>query len=288
MRYNIILLHCELMIQLKEASFGYKHQGSVLKDVNLEIQSGRFYGLVGGNGEGKTTLLNILCGQQFLQSGICRVFGEDPVDRSTELLEKLFILPEKVLLPDITAMDYIKIYAPYYPTFSEEILQECIRLFCIEPSSRLSRLSEGQQKKVAITLALSVHTPLLLMDEPTNGLDISSKRIFRKLLASFSGGMQTVIISTHLVSDLENLIDDVIILHNKEVLLNKSLSEIGDKLHFGLVDHDEPVMFQINTPFGTMGVGENTCDEVTSVSLELLFNVAIQYPDEIKRIFKDK
>lgn len=273
------------MITLKDASICYKHKQPVLENINQVIQPGRIYGLLGKNGEGKTTLLNILSGQLFLNKGICRIFGEDVSQRNVGLLQKLFLIPEEITMPDVTAMQYIHMYAPFYPTFREEILKACIESFEVDFSTKLNKLSQGQKKKIAITLALSTHTPLLLMDEPTNGLDIPSKEVFRKLLAAFTDDTQTIIISTHQVRDLDSLIDAVIIIDNKKIIMNSTMEEIGNKLFFGIIKPEEQVLYQNQTPFGLMGVKENTQEEESNISLELLFNTVTQQPKEIIRIF---
>lgn len=272
------------MITLKEASISYKRNKPVLENINQDIQPGRIYGLLGKNGEGKTTLLNVLSGQLFLNRGTCRIFDEDISRRSANLLQQLFLLPEEITMPEVTGMQYIHMYAPFYPTFRDDIMKACFESFEVDFSAKLNKLSQGQRKKIAITLALSVHTSILLMDEPTNGLDIPSKEVFRKLLAAFTDETQTVIISTHQVRDLESLIDSVIILNNKEILLNNSLEEIGQKLFFGIVEPEEQVLYKSQTPFGLLGVRENYQGEETNISLEQLFNAAILQPEEIKRI----
>ena len=273
------------MITLKEASISYKRNKPVLENINQDIQPGRIYGLLGKNGEGKTTLLNVLSGQLFLNKGTCRIFGEDISQRSANLLQQLFLLPEEITVPEVTGMQYIHMYAPFYPTFREDIMKACFESFDVDFSAKLNKMSQGQRKKIAITLALSVHTPLLLMDEPTNGLDIPSKEVFRKLLAAFTDETQTVIISTHQVRDLESLIDSVIIIDNKDILLNKSLAEIEQKLFFGIVHPEEQVLYQSQTPLGLFGVRENHKREESNTSLELLFNTVTLQPKEIKRIF---
>lgn len=272
------------MITLKEASISYKRNKPVLENINQDIQPGRIYGLLGKNGEGKTTLLNVLSGQLFLNKGICQIFGEDISQRSANLLQQLFLLPEEITVPEVTGMQYIHMYAPFYPTFRDDIMKACFESFEVDFSTKLNKMSQGQRKKIAITLALSVHTPLLLMDEPTNGLDIPSKDVFRKLLAAFTDETQTVIISTHQVRDLESLIDSVIIINNKEILLNNSLEEIGQKLFFGIIEPEEQVLYKSQTPFGLLGVRENYQGEESNVSLEQLLNAAILQPEEIKRI----
>ncbi|WP_320913647.1 ABC transporter ATP-binding protein [Phocaeicola sp.] len=272
------------MITLKELSFSYSRKKEVLDRINLEVGSGHICGLLGKNGEGKTTLLNLLSGQIFPDQGSCLVLEEIPSERNARILQQIFLLPEEISMPEVTAIEYIKMYAPFYPTFRDDICKACVESFEINLSDRLSKMSQGQRKKVAITLALAAHTPLLLMDEPTNGLDIPSKATFRRLVASLIDDNQTVIISTHQVRDLESLIDTVLILDQRQILLNKTLNEIGEKLYFGPLLPEEKALYSEPTPQGTIGVTARDGKEETAVSLELLFNAAITYPKEIQRI----
>lgn len=272
------------MITLKELSFSYSRKKEVLDRINLEVGSGYICGLLGKNGEGKTTLLNLLSGQIFPDQGSCLVLEEIPSERNARFLQQIFLLPEEISMPEVTAIEYIKMYAPFYPTFRDDICKACVESFEINLSDRLSKMSQGQRKKVAITLALAAHTPLLLMDEPTNGLDIPSKATFRRLVASLIDDNQTVIISTHQVRDLESLIDTVLILDQRQILLNKTLNEIGEKLYFGPLLPEEKALYSEPTPQGTIGVTARDGKEETAVSLELLFNAAITYPKEIQRI----
>ncbi len=272
------------MITLKELSFSYSRKKEVLDRINLEVGSGHICGLLGKNGEGKTTLLNLLSGQIFPDQGSCLVLEEIPAERNARFLQQIFLLPEEISMPEVTAIEYIKMYAPFYPTFRDDICKACVESFEINLSDRLSKMSQGQRKKVAITLALAAHTPLLLMDEPTNGLDIPSKATFRRLVASLIDDNQTVIISTHQVRDLESLIDTVLILDQRQTLLNKTLNEIGEKLYFGPLLPEEKALYSEPTPQGTIGVTAREDKEETAVSLELLFNAAITYPKEIQRI----
>lgn len=272
------------MITLKELSFSYSRKKEVLDRINLEVGSGHICGLLGKNGEGKTTLLNLLSGQIFPDQGSCLVLEEIPSERNARFLQQIFLLPEEISMPEVTAIEYIKMYAPFYPTFRDDICKACVESFEINLSDRLSKMSQGQRKKVAITLALAAHTPLLLMDEPTNGLDIPSKATFRRLVASLIDDNQTVIISTHQVWDLESLIDTVLILDQRQILLNKTLNEIGEKLYFGPLLPEEKALYSEPTPQGTIGVTARDGKEETAVSLELLFNAAITYPKEIQRI----
>ena len=272
------------MITLKELSFSYSRKKEVLDRINLEVGSGHICGLLGKNGEGKTTLLNLLSGQIFPDQGSCLVLEETPSERNARFLQQIFLLPEEISMPEVTAIEYIKMPKAFSLSFRDDICKACVESFEINLSDRLSKMSQGQRKKVAITLALAAHTPLLLMDEPTNGLDIPSKATFRRLVASLIDDNQTVIISTHQVRDLESLIDTVLILDQRQILLNKTLNEIGEKLYFGPLLPEEKALYSEPTPQGTIGVTARDGKEETAVSLELLFNAAITYPKEIQRI----
>jgi len=275
------------MITLKNLNFAYKRNKPVLEGLNIELCPGHIYGLLGKNGEGKTTLLDILIGQLFPDSGTCTVLEETPSHRNANFLQQIYLLPEELNLPDVTVTEYRKMYAAFYPTFREDLWNTCVAEFDIETHARLHKMSMGQKKKAAIAMALSVQTPVLLMDEPTNALDIPSKAVFRKLVASCIGDDQTIIISTHQVRDLESLIDSVLILENRRILLDKGLDEVSEKLYFRLIRQGEPVLYSELTSAGLMGVGENKEDEHTDVFLELLFQAVTQNPGEIKRIFNN-
>lgn len=262
------------MIKLSNVDFAYRRNVPVLHRINLEIGSGKIYGLLGKNGEGKSTLLNMISGLIFPDAGSCRVFDEEPGKRSVSFLQQIFLLPEEIELPDVTTLQYVRMYAPFYPSFRQDVFEACVESFEINMDMRLPKMSLGQKKKAALMLALSAGTPLLLMDEPTNGLDIPSKSTFRKLLASCLKEDQTVIISTHQVRDLESLLDTVIILDNKEILFNKSLDDISEKLDFRKIEQGEEALYSEASPVGQVGVVRNTTGEKSVVSLELLFNAA--------------
>lgn len=276
------------MVNLNSIDFAYQVHKPVLQSLSMKLSPGNIYGLLGKNGEGKTTLLNILSGQLFPKGGTCSVLDFNPSERNMEFLRQIFILPEEIILPDVTLEEYGSMYAPFYPGFSWDIWNTCVDSFEIEKGKKLSKMSLGQRKKTAITLALSVHTPLLLMDEPTNGLDIPSKAVFRRLVASFVDEKQTILISTHQVRDLESLIDAVLIMEKGRILLNSSLAEVTKRLVFRVVTPEDKVLYSEPTPIGNLGVGENFDDEQTPVSLELLFQAVTLQPAEIKRIFTEK
>lgn len=218
------------MIECKELTFSYSRKHKVLDGIDLTLEPGHIYGLLGKNGEGKTTLLKLICGLLVPNQGACRLWGQDVKYRPVELLQKLFLVQENPVPPNVRVSEYYQMYAPFYPSFSNEILKKCIDYFDIDSTTKMKNLSQGQQKKVFISLALAANTAILLLDEPTNGLDIPSKKIFRQLLAAFVREDQIVVLSTHQVRDLENLIDSVVIMNKKKIICNESFEDNASSL----------------------------------------------------------
>ena len=206
------------MIQLQNISFQYAGSAApVFSQFSLSLPVGRIYGLLGPNGSGKSTLLYIMMGLLHPSEGLALVDTRDASRRERSLLQDLYIVPEEFELPSMTLADYVDTYRPFYPHFSQEVLSQCLQEFCLPESLHISRLSMGQKKKVLMAFALACGTRYLLMDEPTNGLDIASKKQFRRVIASNMTDERTIIIATHQVHDVEQLLDHVLILGVQEV-----------------------------------------------------------------------
>lgn len=216
------------MISIKNVSFGYTPYQQVLKDFSLEFQQGGVYGLLGKNGTGKSTLLYLITGLLRPKSGCVEVDGVDVTLRKADTLAELFIVPEEYDLPAIPLRDYVQALKPFYPRFSDELLEKCLQEFEMPLDVNLGNLSMGQKKKVYICVALAANTRYLLLDEPTNGLDILSKSLFRKVVIAGMSEDKTIIVSTHQVHDVERLLDHVVIIDRNRVLLNQKLEE-GDE-----------------------------------------------------------
>ena len=207
------------MIQLQNISFQYAGSAApVFSQFSLSLPVGRIYGLLGPNGSGKSTLLYIMMGLLHPSEGLALVDTHDASRRERSLLQDLYIVPEEFELPPMTLADYVDTYRPFYPRFSQEVLSQCLQEFCLPESLHISRLSMGQKKKVLMAFALACGTRYLLMDEPTNGLDITSKKQFRRVIASNMTDERTIIIATHQVHDVEQLLDHVLILGVQGVL----------------------------------------------------------------------
>lgn len=274
------------MIEIKDLSFRYGKYNTVFEQLNMNMKAGYIYGLLGENGVGKTTLLRMLAGLRFPNEGSIRVMGHEPRHRSPEFLSQMYYLPEVLAPVNLTLNEYVELYAPFYPRFSHEQLAHYISALGINPSKKISKSSHGQQKKAMVCFALACNTRLLLMDEPTNGMDIPSKGIFRRLITSAADDSKCFVISTHQVRDLENLIDPIIILEQNRILLNNTLEEITRKLWFGRKsEKSDKDLYREETVGGYNVVGYNEEHEESKVDVEMLFNAAIQNKGLFKRMF---
>jgi ABC-2 type transport system ATP-binding protein len=276
------------MIELKNMNFAYSKRKTIFEDLSLKIEGGHIYGLLGKNGAGKTTLLKLMTGMRFPQSGSCTVFEMEAKKRRPEMYEDLYFLSEEIWLPDVRVEGFLKMYAKSYPRFDETLFARCLKEFEINSLDKLKNMSFGQRKKVAISFALATQCRVLVMDEPTNGLDIPSKGQFRKLVAEVIGDDRCIILSTHQVRDLESLIDTVIILDESRILLNNSIEQICNKLVFKTLpslegQHD--VLYSEFTPRGFLAVTPNMEQVDSKVDMEILFNMTTQNANLIKQMF---
>ena len=228
------------MIEIKNLDFSYK-KTPVFHNINLTFKPGCIYGLLGENGVGKTTLLKIISGLQEPQLGSCTVDGHVSFTREPEFLQNIVFLPDEVTVPeDETPMKYVKSLAPFYPNYAYGTFLHLMQEMEVEPEKKFREMSYGQQKKSLIACTLSLGTDYVLLDEPTNGLDIPSKADFRALLSKRATEGTTIIISTHQVKDVENLIDPIIILTHDDVLLNSDVETITRKLSFSYDASPDP------------------------------------------------
>lgn len=276
------------MIQIKNLSFDYGKRKPVFRNLNLTLTEGNVYGLLGRNGAGKSSLLRNMAGLLFPTSGTCIVNEHDAQKRLPVFLQDLYFLPEEFHTPSVKIKEFVDVYAPFYPKFSRNQFLEYLEEFQLSDNEKFTELSLGQKKKALIGFALSTNTKVLLMDEPTNGLDIPSKSQFRKIIASVATDERIIVISTHQVRDLESLIDPIIILDNSEVLLNATTEEITEKLCFKTVstvtEHDT-VLYSEHSLRGFSIVTQNTDNEASKADLELLFNATLTNQSQIKQLF---
>lgn len=284
-----------IMIRIDNLSFSYG-KIPVLEHITMKLEEGRIYGLLGENGVGKTTLLTLLCGLKEPDEGSITVPGADgntlfnPYSRRMELLRDQYYLPDDVFGYNMTARRYAGLTGIFWPRFSMENFLSIMAELENDPDKKMNRMSAGQLKKVYISFALATGARYLYMDEPTNGLDIPSKAQFRKTLLKYTGDDSTVVISTHQVRDLENVIDPIIILDRRDVLLAASLEEISLKLHFDYgTTLREDALYREQLPGNFIQVcpkDKNDAPDEGKVNLEALFNAVRLHKDYIKDIFK--
>jgi ABC-2 type transport system ATP-binding protein len=278
------------MVRIDNLSFGYGRE-KLFMDLDLLLEPGNIYGLLGKNGVGKTTLLKLISGLRFPQRGECLVLDHIPRKRLPGLLEELYFLPEEFFVPPITMATYEKIYGPFYPRFDRKLLAECLKEFDLDSKKKLTELSYGQKKKFLLAFGAATKCRLFLLDEPTNGLDIPSKSQFRKLLASAVTDDRIILISTHQVRDVENLIDPIIILEDGMIIFNHYISDISKHLVLQ-IDHDPSgpgeVLYSAKVLGGYAVVKENRSGEESRMDLETLFNAVVANKDRINELFSEE
>ena len=276
----------EVMIKIQDLS--YKYSGAtenVFDGLTLSFEEGKIYGLLGKNGVGKSTLLHLLSGLLMPRQGRILIDGQEPCLRQPSLQEEVFFVPDEFSLPAMPLARYVKYNVPFYPRFSQEIFRQCLQDFEIDMRSHLDKLSLGEKKRVLVSFALATQCSLLLMDEPTNGLDIPAKTLFRKLVARHMTDGQTIIVSTHQVHDVDALLDHIVIMETPakrvkdSVLLDASIAELQERYAFQYRLMNEPcddALYFEPTPQGRAVIVPNTTGEETTVNLELLFNAVVK------------
>ena len=276
------------MIEIKDLAFSYG-KTPVLKSITTTLEEGRIYGLLGENGVGKTTLLTLLCGLKKVCSGSITTDGENPFDRTPTLLQNQFYLPDEVLPVAMKAECFAKERGAFWPDYDHSKFLEIMKEFENDPAKKMNQMSAGQLKKTYISLALACGCKYIFMDEPTNGLDIPSKTQFRSAIMKYTSDDSTIVISTHQVRDLENIIDPIIILDRQDVLLNATVEEITSKLYFdyGTQLHPES-LYSEQLPGGFIQVYPNSTGEDSKINVEALFNAVHKNKELIKGMFSNK
>lgn len=273
------------MIVINNLEFSYG-QVPVLKNISMKLEEGKIYGLLGENGVGKTTLLTLLCGLKKPQKGSIDIDGYNPYDRKPSFLADQYYLSDEVAAVNMKAIDYARNYGKFWEKFDMNKFLEIMKVFENDPEQKMNKMSCGQLKKTWISFALACNTRYIFMDEPTNGLDIPSKAQFRKAVTKYTSEDSTLVISTHQVRDLENIIDPIIILDRQDVLLNATVEEISEKLYFDYSNEKiEGALYSEMTPGGCVQVLVNTGSEESKVNIEALFNTVHLHKELVKGMF---
>ncbi len=276
------------MLSINNLSFSYnKRNGNLFDDFSLELNAGNVYGLLGKNGAGKSTLIYLMTGLLTPQDGEVLMNGDNVRRRLPRTLSDVFLVPEEFELPKMSIKKYVSINAPFYPHFSMEDMQRYLDIFEMgtDLDVKLNALSMGQRKKVFMAFAFATNTSVLIMDEPTNGLDIPSKSQFRKLVTTCMNKDRLMLISTHQVRDISEILDHVTIIDHSQVLLNTSMADVTSRVAFRpLHEGDQPIFVQ-QSPYGALGAVPAQPGEETKVDLEMLFNATLLNPEAIHNLF---
>jgi len=276
------------MIEVTDLNFAYGKQADLFRNLNLHLSGGNVYGLLGKNGAGKTTLLKIMTGLLFPQSGRVNVLDCQPHLRQPQFLREIYLIPEEFYLPQVSVREYEAGYAPFYPRFDHRLFEQFLTEFEIPQRDRLSSLSFGQKKKFLIAFGLATNCKILFLDEPTNGLDIPTKSQFRKILASSISDERTILISTHQVRDMANLIDPIIILDEGQIIFQNDLAETARRLVMKIYQDENDLgesLFSEKTIGGYVALEENKTGTDSKIDIELLFNAVINNRERIARLF---
>lgn len=276
------------MIAIQNLHFAYKKK-PVFIGLSLELKPGHIYGLLGKNGTGKSTLLRNMAGLLFPDKGNIKIMGFTPGERKPSFLQEVFMVQEEFYLPDVPLQHIIKHLAPFYPKFNKSQFEKYITDFEIPHDSTLQNMSYGQKKKVLISFGLASNASLLLMDEPTNGLDIMSKSQFRKVMAGALDENKCIVISTHQVKDLENLIDRITIIDEGKILFDQTVDAISRKLSFRISFDSEEVkqaLYSESSLRGSAIISANTEGEESKLDLELLYKAIVTNRENIQSVFK--
>ena len=276
------------MVQINEISFSYnKKAGDLFSDFSLNLEAGNVYGLLGKNGAGKSTLIYLMTGLLTPKSGEVLFDGENVRRRLPKTMSDIFLVPEEFELPRLSIKQYVSLNSPFYPRFSMEDMLRYLDIFEMggDLDVKLHALSMGQKKKVFMAFAFATNTRVLIMDEPTNGLDIPSKSQFRKLVTTGMTDDKLMLISTHQVRDISDILDHVTIIDQSRVLLNAGFADIMSKVAFRPLQEGDHPLFVLQSPFGPLGAVRAQEGEETKVDLEMLFNATLQNPDAINQLF---
>lgn len=278
------------MLNIKNCTFNYRHKGEpTIDDFSLKLKEGGVYGLLGSNGAGKTTLLQLISGLLTPVSGEVTLDGVNTRLRQPSTLEKIFFVPEEIELPPLKLDTFINLNGALYPKFSKEEMYHHLDTFGLPRDIRLDKLSMGQKKKVALSFAMACNTKILLMDEPTNGLDIPAKSAFRKYVIESMSDDRIFVISTHQVRDVSQILDHILIMDKQKVLLDRTVSEIQDKMKFTETVNNELIntaLYAVKGLGGASVILPNEDGDDSELNIELLFDFAISDPEKLNSLFQ--
>lgn len=275
------------MVDMNEDKFPH-----VLDHLNLTIEPGKVYGLIGRNGAGKTTLLNCMCGmlENYIQKAKLKLFldGRNMNPGNPDIISKFFFVPDTIPDIHVRVSKYAKTLSCLYPNFSMDCFDDCVELFQIKYNDYFDQLSLGQKKMAFLSLAFAANTTYLIFDEPTNGLDITSRKVFRKLIASNMTDDKAIVISTHHINEVSSLLDHVLILDQKHIVFDHSVMETGQALSFMESDDEDKAkdaLYSMPSAYGKRMILPNKNGTDSEIDYELLFEAVLENEKAINAQF---
>lgn len=267
------------MISFNDLSYRYGTNNLALESITADIPEG-IYLLLGENGAGKTTLLHLIAGLlKAIPERACTLDGAPTALREPSVLSRTFFYSDEIPFPYRTIRQMVRHHAVFYPSFDAEMLEQNLADFEMTGNEPIDQFSLGNRKKAQLAYVLALHTDVLLLDEPANGLDITSRTKLLRMMARCVSENQTVIISTHTVWDFQNLFDGLLVLGHGSLLINMPIWEIARRVKF--VHSFTPVEGAIyqEPDFGQFkAIVPNSDDnETTDVDFVVLYN-ALQSP----------
>lgn len=270
------------MIKLESVRFAYKRD-TIFQDIDLTFEAGNIYGLFGLNGAGKSTLLRLLVGLLFPQEGKIHVLGQNISKRLPALTSQIYLLPETPWLPAVSEKQFLSRMAPFYSNFDAVYMDRLLEELELPRGQQLTSFSLGERKKFHLAFGLACKPAILVLDEPTNGMDIPSKGFLRKMIVEALTDERMLILATHHVKDLEMLIDKVLILHNGKFICNQSITEISNNFRFSIESTNpdlgsDKLLYTEPCVGGYATVWADSNSEDNQPDLELLFKAAVANP----------
>ena len=285
------------MIRLNDLTIGYGHR-ILLQHASATIPAGELVALVGRNGTGKSTLLRAIAGLGERLGGEIRLDGHSLETLSPQQLATTvsFVTTERVRIPNLRCEDVVALgRAPYTNWIGrvqeqdKAIVERSLELVGMAAfaGKTMDRMSDGECQRVMIARALAQDTPIILLDEPTNGLDITSRQALKRIISRSMDDESTLLISTHQAHDFENLLDHLIILGKGEILLNRSLDEISNRLLFARTDIlPAESIYSEQDLSGHFSILPNEDGEENTPDIELLYKAVLQQPEKIQSMFQ--
>ena len=278
------------MISINNLDFHYTKKKPLFKGLNLELKRGKIYGLLGKNGAGKSTLLKLICGSLKPKGGIVQINNLESFKRNNALLEEVYLLQEESFLPPISLKQYVDAYKEFYPRFDSEKLKACMEVFDVSLSAKPTEISFGQRKKFFLSFGMATNVDYLILDEPTNSLDIPSRSQFRKALTSGFSETQCIIVSTHNLFDFSHLFDNIIVVDDGQVIFHQDIADIEKRLQFvptNAIDDNSSIIYS-DTRYGEgISVLPNSEANDNSADIEVLFKAVIKDSKSINSCFKN-